>query len=141
MKAFSWTKAERNLSIKFLPPTFSRSKENKSRSYKNDDGGHHIDWTVELRYFETELLDDRLGQRPSSSETIHDISESKSLLDLGENISASALCYVVDETPKTDDVTGKRKKFLLVDPTKTLKNLLQNVTLIEFPTFLVVKSK
>jgi hypothetical protein len=144
MKAFSWTKAERNLVIKFLPPTFSRSKENKSRSYKNDDGGHRIDWTIELRYYGTEVLDDRmemLEQKPSSTETFHNIPESKSLLDLIENISASSLFYVLDESPKTDGATGKCHKSFPVDPTKSFKDILQNLTLIEFPTFLVVTSK
>lgn len=117
--AFRWMLGERRLLVKCLPSSFTRHQQNKSRVIRNG-SNRSVKWTVELR-------DDIAG----TAELIHDVDEETVISSLTDKPVS-----VIDEGSKRPPSDRQR----LLDPAKTLKDQLVDITIIEYPILSVISS-
>lgn len=112
--AFRWMLTERRLLVKCLPSTFSRHQQNKSRSVRSGDK-RSVRWTVCLRTGEEDQL-------------THDVNEETLISSLTDRPVS-----VLDEGNRRSGAD----KLRALDPSKSLKDQLVDLTIIEYPVLVV----
>jgi len=124
---FKWLLQERRLLVKHLPDCFTRHRQNRSRSRP----GKGVTWTVELR--EEDQIETGVMSRTLLK---HDVSEDTCLAAiLPTRPSSIVAVYLLNEC--SGPVRGRLKVNNLDIP---LKEILKDVVIIEFPTFVIVSS-
>lgn len=123
-KRFKSALKERKTRILYMPIGMSRQKQNKSffkpvAEESNDNLSFGIFWTLRFTFDQESIMLNKINENNILSSV------------LAKNITKSKSLYL-----KNENKLSKREKPLLrVDSTKTIKQLLQEQTIIEFPEF------